>query len=71
MPSLHSLPSFKLMSLVFTCSRALSYLCLSCLALSNGATFGIIGGDLNAIVPEFEEEETPQQLAKWTPDDVF
>lgn len=40
--------------------------------ISNNATLGVIGEDTDAIPPEVEEvKETPQQLAEWTPDNVF
>ena len=41
--------------------------------MSNGAIFGVTCEDLNAIALEIKEveEETPQQLAEWTPDNVF
>lgn len=45
--------------------------CLSYLAYSNGAILGVIGENLDITAQEVEEEETPQQLAEWTADDVF
>lgn len=40
--------------------------------MSNGGTLGITSEEPGAIAQEAEEEEeTPQQLAEWTPNDVF
>ena len=47
------------------------YIYLSFLALSNDTTLGGTGEEPSATAPKVEEEETPQQLAEWTPDDIF
>lgn len=40
--------------------------------MSNGGTLGITSEEPSTIAREAEEEEeTPQQLVEWTPDDVF
>lgn len=49
------------------------YMCLFCLiVVSNDAILGVIGEDPDIIALKIEDvDETPQQLAEWTPDDIF
>ena len=74
MLSLRLLSSYDLSCLC--CSfdlHAIFYIYLSCLALPNIATLGVTGEEPDAIASEIkeDEEETPQQFAEWTPNDVF
>ena len=73
LPSNHALTSYKLyMSNYSFATCYMVYICLSCLAQSNGATLGIIGEYLDATALEIhKEEESPRRVAEWTSDNVF
>ena len=58
---------------LFDATCSCYYTCLSSLTVvSNDATLGVTGEDTDATAPEIEKvKETPQQIAEWTPNDVF
>ena len=52
----------------FTCHALYSFIFLD--FKSNDAILGVIGEEPDALAKE-TKEETPQQIAEWTADDVF
>ena len=71
MPSLCFLTSRDLLLLLLSYSTCHAlYLFILLDFMSNDAILGVTGEELD-VLPQEAEEETPRQLAKWTPDDVL